>query len=114
MEKLLKGVTISATKIKFYNKGDTIVYNADAFQLGEGSMLDALIRQLPGAELRNGQIYVNGKFVSSLLLNGKDFFKGNNQIMLDNLPTYMVLTNIRSTNPVKDTLIYWRRSTLLP
>lgn len=92
MEKELKGVTVSATKIKFYNKGDTIVYNADAFQLGEGSMLDALIRQLPGAELRNGQIYVNGKFISSLLLNGKDFFKGNNQIILDNLPTYMVNT----------------------
>lgn len=92
MEKRLKDVTVTATKIKFYNKGDTIVYNADAFQLGEGSMLDALIRQLPGAELRDGQIYVNGKFVSSLLLNGKDFFKGHNQIMLDNLPTYMVNT----------------------
>lgn len=28
--------------------------------------------------------------MESLLLNGEDFFKGNNQIMLDNLPTYMV------------------------
>lgn len=92
MERQLENVTVTATKIKFYNKGDTLVYNADAFQLGEGSMLDALIRQLPGAELRDGQVYVNGKFISSLLLNGKDFFKGNNQIMLDNLPTYMVNT----------------------
>lgn len=87
----LDEVTIKATKVKFYNKGDTLVYNADAFQLGEGSMLDALIRQLPGAELhKDGQIYVNGKFVESLLLNGKDFFRGNNSVMLDNLPTYMV------------------------
>lgn len=87
----LKNVTVKATKLKFYNKGDTLVYNADAFQLSEGSMLDALIRQLPGAELKqDGTIYVNGKFVESLLLNGKDFFRGNNQIMLDNLPTYMV------------------------
>ncbi len=37
--------------------------DADAFQLGEGSMLDALIRQLLGAELsKDGRIYVNGKF----------------------------------------------------
>lgn len=87
----LDEVTVTATKVKFYNKGDTLVYNADAFQLAEGSMLDALIRQLPGAELRdNGQIFVNGRFVEDLLLNGKDFFKGNNQIMLDNLPTYLV------------------------
>lgn len=84
-------VTVTATKIKFYNKGDTVVYNADAFQLSEGSMLDALIRQMPGVELKSdGQIYANGKFVKNLLLNGKDFFKGNNQIMLNNLPTYMV------------------------
>lgn len=90
-EKKLDGVVVTATKLKFYNKGDTLVYNADAFNLGEGSMLDALIRQLPGAELKNdGRIYVNGKFVESLMLNGKDFFRGNNKIMLDNLPTYMV------------------------
>ena len=54
-------------------------------------MLDALIRQLPGAELsKDGRIYVNGKFVESLLLNGKDFFRGDNTVMFENLPTYMV------------------------
>ena len=90
-EQLLNEVTVTATKVKFYHKGDTLVYNADAFQLSEGSMLDALIRQLPGAELKSdGRIYVNGRFVESLLLNGKDFFKGNNTVLLQNLPTYAV------------------------
>lgn len=89
----LDDVVVKATKVKFYHKGDTLVYNADAFQLAEGSMLDALIRQLPGAELRkDGQIYVNGKFVDNLLLNGKDFFKGDHTVMLENLPNYMVST----------------------
>ena len=77
--------------MKFYNKGDTLVFNADAFQLSEGSMLDGLIRQLPGVELKDdGRIYVNGKYVESLLLNGEDFFSKDRQIMLDNLPAYMV------------------------
>jgi hypothetical protein len=79
----LDEVAVKATKVKFYHQGrHPIVYNADAFQLGEGSMLDALIRQLPGAELgiRMDSIYVNGKFVESLiLLNGKDFFRGRQQ-----------------------------------
>ena len=89
----LKEVTVTATKLKFHYKGDTLVYNADAFRLAEGSMLDALIEQLPGAELRtDGQIFVNGKKIDALLLNGKDFFRGNNRIMLDNLPNYMVNT----------------------
>lgn len=83
--------TVTATKIKFYNKGDTLVYNADAFNLAEGSMLDALVEQLPGVELkRDGRILVNGKQVESVLLNGKDFFKGDNTVLLDNLPGYTV------------------------
>lgn len=87
----LDEVTVVATKIKFYNKGDTLVYNADAFQLAEGSMLDNLVAQLPGAQLKSdGRIYVNGKFVNELLLNGKDFFRGDNSVMLQNLPTYMI------------------------
>lgn len=90
-ENLLNEVAVTATKVKFYMNGDTLVYNADAFQLSEGSMLDALIRQLPGVELRDdGTIYANGKFVMSLLLNGKDFFKGENKVLLENLPLYMV------------------------
>ncbi len=90
-DKQLNEVTVTATKIKFYTKGDTLVYNADAFQLQEGSMLDALVAQLPGAELKpDGRIMVNGKFVESLLLNGRDFFKGDNTVLLDNLPAYMV------------------------
>lgn len=84
-------VVVKASKVKFYNKGDTIVYNADAFMLPEGSMLDALIEQLPGVEIRDGgAIYVNGRYVESLLLNGKDFFQGNREVMLQNMGAYMV------------------------
>lgn len=87
----LKETSIVATKIKMVLKGDTIQYNADAFQLAEGSMLDALIEQLPGTELKdNGRIYVNGKYVQELLVNGKSFFKGDPTVALNNLPAYMV------------------------
>ena len=83
-------VTVKASLVKMVVDNDTIVYNAGAFQLAEGSMLDGLIRQLPGAEIRDNQIYVNGEFVESLLVNGKDFFKGDPAIALENLPAYMV------------------------
>ena len=87
----LNEVSVTATKVKFYNRGDTIVYNADAFQLAEGSMLDALIEQLPGVTLdENGVIKVNGRAVESLILNGKDFFNGNKELMLKNIGSYMV------------------------
>ena len=91
--RMLQEVVVTATKVQFYYKGDTFVFNADAFELAEGSMLDALVRQLPGVELKEGgRIYHNGKYVDALLLNGKDFFRGDHTIMLDNLPTYTVKT----------------------
>lgn len=84
-------VIVKASKIKMIHRGDTIVYNADAFSLAEGSMLDALIKQLPGVELRqNGEITVNGKRIETLFLNGKNFFHGKRNVLLENLPNYTV------------------------
>ncbi|MBQ3752434.1 MAG: hypothetical protein II864_02685, partial [Prevotella sp.] len=88
---MLQEVVVTASKVKFYYRGDTLIYNADAFILAEGSMLDALIGQLPGVELkRDGRIYHNGKFVDDLLLNGKQFFSHDRKLMLENLPAYTV------------------------
>lgn len=84
-------VTVTSSRVKFFHRGDTVVFNADAFQLANGSMLDALISQMPGVELKsNGQILYNGKQIESLLLDGKHFFNGNNQLMLENIGAYAV------------------------
>ncbi|MBR1668015.1 MAG: outer membrane beta-barrel protein, partial [Bacteroidaceae bacterium] len=90
-DKELAEVVVKATKVKFYHDGDTLVFNADAFQMAEGSMLDELIRQLPGVKLKEGgEIEVNGRHVDELLLNGKNFFNHDRELLLDNLPSYMV------------------------
>ncbi len=91
ISKTLQEVTVKASRVRFYFRGDTVVYDASQFQLAEGSMLDALLKQLPGVELKSdGRIYHNGKFVDDLLLNGKDLFKGSRKLMLENLPAYTV------------------------
>lgn len=93
-----KEVTVVASKVKMVMKGDTIVYNANAFNLAEGNMLDALIARLPGAKLeKDGRIYVNGRFIQSLLVNGQEFFAGNPKLALENLPAYTV-NNIKVYN----------------
>ena len=50
----LNEVKVTASRIMMVMKGDTLVYDANAFQLAEGSMLDELIRQLPGVRLESG------------------------------------------------------------
>lgn len=92
-EQKLGEAVVQATKLKFYTSGDTLVFNADAFETGGGNMLGSLLRQLPGVELRDdGRIFVNGKYVESLTLNGNGLFRDDNSIMLENLPSYMVKT----------------------
>lgn len=87
----LNELTVTASKVMFYHKGDTLIYNADAFLIGEASMLDDLISQLPGVELKSdGRIYCNGKYVERLLLNSRDLFNGDNELMLENLSAYTV------------------------
>lgn len=82
--------TVTATKIKMFYNGDTLVYNADAFNVAQHESLRKLVEQLPGAEMKDGVISVNGRRVDNLLLSGKDFFNGNIQAALDNLPAYIV------------------------
>lgn len=89
-ERQLREATVSATRIKMVMRGDTVVYDADAFELANGSMLDALVAQLPGAELKDGRIKVHGEYISSLLINGEDFFSGDPKVALENLPAYTV------------------------
>ena len=87
----LDEVLVKATKVKMYYKGDTLVYDADAFKLPDGSMLDALIRQLPGVTMNDGgEIFVNGRKVEELLLGSHTFFRGNKKVLMENLPYYTV------------------------
>ena len=89
--KELGEVAVNATRILMVQKGDTTIYNAAALQLSAGSMLEDLVRALPGAQLENGgKITINGEKVTSLLVNGKDFFKGDPMVALTNLPYYTV------------------------
>lgn len=91
MEVELGEAAVKASRILMVEKGDTLEFNAAAFRMSEGSMLDNLVRALPGVKLDDdGRITVNGEFVSSLLVNGRDFFKGDPRVALSNLPTYTV------------------------
>ena len=59
----LKEVEVTATKIKMYWKGDTLVYDATAFQMPDGSMLEDLIHQMPGVTMNDaGEIFVKERF----------------------------------------------------
>ncbi len=90
-EDVLGTAVVTATAAKVEQKEDTTVFNAAAYRVPEGSTLEALIKQLPGAEIdENGKVKINGQEVTEFLINGKDFFKGDTDIAMKNLPTNLV------------------------
>ncbi|MFV8346036.1 carboxypeptidase-like regulatory domain-containing protein [Flavobacterium sp. ZB4P13] len=68
-------------------KGDTIVYNADSFKSGTERKLEDLLKKLPGVEVNaDGEVEVEGKKVSKLMVEGKDFFDGDTKLGVKNIP----------------------------
>lgn len=68
-------------------KGDTIIYNADSFTSGTERKLGDVLKKLPGVEVdEDGGIKVEGKEVTKLMVEGKDFFDGDTKIGVQNIP----------------------------
>jgi hypothetical protein len=82
-------VTAMASQVQVVE--DTLLYNASAYRTPEGAMLEELVKKLPGAEVDDsGNIKINGKDIKKLMVNGKEFFGGDVQTGLKNLPVDMV------------------------
>ena len=71
-------------------KDDTLIFNADAFKVPEGSVLEDLIKKLPGVTIEDGTIKVNGKTVRRILVGGKEFFGNDQNMSMKNLPAEIV------------------------
>ena len=89
--RLLQEAEVIAKLAQVEMKEDTFVYNADAFRLPEGSALEELVKKLPGAEVDDeGNIKINGKSVSKIMVEGKEFFQNDTKMAMKNLPSKMI------------------------
>jgi len=88
---MLKGATVTSHVAKVTLKEDTFVYNAAAYRVPEGSVLEDLVKKLPGAQIDDeGKITINGKEVKKILVDGKEFMTGDTKTAMKNLPTSIV------------------------
>ncbi|TDI68760.1 MAG: TonB-dependent receptor [Bacteroidetes bacterium] len=68
-------------------RGDTIIYNVDSFNRGDERKLGDVLKNLPGVEVNDdGEIEVEGKRVSKVMVEGKDFFDGDSKLATKNIP----------------------------
>lgn len=68
-------------------KEDTITYRAKAFVTGDERKLKEVLKKLPGVEVdKNSSVTVQGKKVTKMLVEGKDFFGGVTKLAVENIP----------------------------
>ena len=89
---LLSEVVVTAPLKAVEQKGDTTVYNVDAYPTPEGSYLEVLVRRIPGLSYdpKTLEMKFNGYPIQEITVNGKDFFKGNKDVVLENLPVRFI------------------------
>ena len=87
----LPEVAVNAVVAKVQMINDTVMFNSAAYKLPEGSSVEDLIRKLPGVQISSdGTITVNGKSVSRILVNGKEFFNDDKSVALTQLTADMI------------------------
>lgn len=99
---MLKGATVVGQAARVTVQEDTFVYNASAYRTPEGSVVEELVKRLPGAQVSDdGTITINGKEVKKVLVDGKEFMTGDTQTALKNLPT-SIIDKIKSYDEKSD------------
>lgn len=103
-----KPVTLEEAQViaelqKMYERGDTIIFNAQAYEMPSGSTLLELVRRLPGLQYDGNELTYNGRRIEEIKLNGDKFFAHDLSVALNNMPTEKI-KSLKVYEEKKDTL----------
>ncbi len=88
---MLKEATVVGVKTPIKVMEDTVEYNADTYKTQPNAVVEDLLKRLPGVEVgSDGKITANGKEVTKILVDGKEFFSDDPKVASKNLPVNMV------------------------
>ncbi len=104
---ILETVTITSKPIPVQWKSDTLVFDPDAFNTSDGATVEDLLSILPGVEVnQTGEVFVNGKKVDKILVDGEPFFGNNGTIAMRNITKEMLeLVEIMDTKTEKEAFL---------
>ena len=71
-------------------KGDTLIFNAAAYQVSENADSERLISKMPGLSVTDSGVEANGKGIQHILLDGEEFFGTDVLPALRNVPADMI------------------------
>lgn len=88
---MLAEAVVTGVKTPVKVMQDTVEYNADSYKNQPNAVVEDLLKRLPGVEVdSDGKITANGKEVTKILIDGKEFFSDDPKVASKNLPVSMV------------------------
>ena len=87
---LLGEVSVQGRATRAEQQGDSLLYNAEAFQVMMGSSAEDLLAKMPGIVVEGGTIQAQGEQVQKVLVDGKEFFDGDVNLAIKNLPSDVI------------------------
>ncbi len=88
---MLNETTVVGIKTPIKVMQDTVEFNADSYKTAPNAVVEDLLKRLPGVEVDSeGKITANGKEVTKILVDGKDFFADDPKVASKNLPVNMI------------------------
>ena len=100
----IEQILVQAERPPIMMNNDTLEFNAGSFATRDGATVEDLVKKLPGVVVDNqGNITANGRAVTKVQVDGKDFFGGDPRIALRNLTSDMIskvqITDDREEDP---------------
>lgn len=87
---LLGEVAVTGRATRTEQRGDSLMYNAEAFKVMQGSSAEDLLAKMPGVVVEGGTVQAQGEQVEKILVDGKEFFEGDVSLAVKNLPSDII------------------------
>ena len=87
---LLGEVSVQGRATRAEQRGDSLQHNAEAFRVIEGSSAEDLLAKMPGIVVEGGTVQAQGEQVQKVLVDGKEFFDGDVNLAIKNLPADII------------------------
>lgn len=88
---MLKEAEVVGVKTEVKVMEDTVEYNAGSYKTQPSAVVEDLLKRLPGVEVDSeGKITAQGKEITKILIDGKEFFSDDAQVASKNIPADIV------------------------
>lgn len=87
---LFEKVVVKGRDTRATQKGDSLIYNASAFKVLDGSSAEDLLSKMPGIVVEGGEVQAQGESVGKVMVDGKEFFEGDVNLAIKSLPADII------------------------